>query len=61
MSYKEVVKRSHPYEGDTPQQSVSERLPCMTGHDDRVESPQEEPVRWLEPYTVVQDEPDTDD
>jgi hypothetical protein len=52
--YRDLIKRSHPYEGSAPEKSISEVLPSMTGHDDKVERPQGEPSRWGEPFMVHQ-------
>jgi hypothetical protein len=50
MSYKDVIKRSHPYPGDQPETCIEEVMPMMTGHNERVESPQEEPKFWSDPH-----------
>ncbi len=38
MEYKDTIKRSHPYEGVSPESCIAEKLPVMTGHDDQIES-----------------------
>ena len=35
--YKDTIRRSHPYEGQSPDKDMSEKLPLMTGHDDQIE------------------------
>ncbi len=36
--YKKAINWSHPYEGQAPEECMSESLPVMTGHDDQIES-----------------------
>ena len=35
--YKDTIRRSHPYEGQSPDTDIEEKLPVMTGHDDQIE------------------------
>ncbi len=35
--YKDTIRRSHPYEGQAPEECTVEKIPVMTGHDDAVE------------------------
>jgi hypothetical protein len=58
LSYKDLIKRSHPYDGDCPdgEKTVEEALPTMLGHDDTVENPQSDGSRWRDPM-IVPNEP----
>jgi hypothetical protein len=58
--YKDAIKRSHPYEGQAPEECTVEKIPCMTGHDDQIERMSGQgapPALYSTPYFIDQSPP----
>jgi len=54
--FKNAIRRSHPYEGVSPEEDLVEKLPIMSGHDDQIEvaSGQGYPHTYSTPFEVEQ-------